>query len=362
MRQLVLISGIGASPSSPSPYVRARARGKDRVRAAFPHAVIVRPSVLFGPGDAFLTNLTRLASLPVIPLFGRGDTRLQPVLVDDVAEAVTKRLESTDSESLLFELGGPRVYRYRELVEQVAIVTGGAKGIGRGIARVLVQAGARVVITDIDEAEGRQAAGELGVEFEALDVSSRDSCRHAVQAIQERLGPVGVLCSNAGIFPQAPLDTMTEDDWDTMIAVNLRGAFFMTQAVLPGMREQGYGRIVLTSSITGPVTGYPGWAHYGASKAGQLGFMRSAALECARDGITINAVMPGNVLTEGLKAQGEDYLREMAESIPTRALCEPQDIAFAVCFLASPEARYITGQTLIVDGGQILPESFEALK
>jgi 3-oxoacyl-[acyl-carrier protein] reductase len=248
------------------------------------------------------------------------------------------------------------------LTNQVAVITGGAKGIGRGIAEVLSKAGAHVVIADIDEATGQDAAGELDVEFELLDVSSRDSCQRAVKAIGDRLGRIDVLCSNAGIFPQASLETMSEDDWEKVIAVNLRGALFMTQAVLPGMRERGHGRVVLTSSITGPLTGYPGWAHYGASKAGQLGFMRSAALECARDGITINAVMPGNVLTEGLKEQGEKYLREMAESIPTRALCEPQDIAYAVCFLASPEARYITGQTLIVDGGQVLPESFEALQ
>lgn len=249
-----------------------------------------------------------------------------------------------------------------QLIDQVAVITGGARGIGRGIAEVLAKAGARVVITDIDETRGRDAARELGIEFELLDVTVRESCQGAVKAIQERLGGIDVLCSNAGIFPQAPLDTMTEDDWEKVIAVNLRGALFMTQAVLPRMRERRHGRIVLTSSITGPLTGYPGWAHYGASKAGQLGFIRSAALECARDGITINAVMPGNVLTEGLKEQGEEYLREMAESIPTRALCEPQDIAHAVCFLASPEARYITGQTLIVDGGQVLPESFEALQ
>lgn len=248
------------------------------------------------------------------------------------------------------------------LTDQVAIITGGAKGIGKGMAKTMIEAGASVVITDVNEAGVQEAAKELGAEFEVLDVSSRSSCQRAVQAIQERHQKVDILCSNAGIFPQAALDTMSEEDWEEMIGINLRGAFFMTQAVLPGMRERGYGRIVLTSSITGPITGFPGWAHYGASKAGQLGFMRSAALECAADGITINAVMPGNVLTEGLKEQGDDYLRQMTESIPTRQLCEPQDIAYAVCFLASREARYITGQTLIVDGGQVLPESFEALQ
>nr|WP_296752271.1 3-oxoacyl-ACP reductase FabG [Thioalkalivibrio sp.] len=248
------------------------------------------------------------------------------------------------------------------LTNQVAIITGGANGIGRAIAKTVIEAGATAVITDIDEADGKAAAEELGAEFEVLDVRSKASCQQAVKAVQDRHQSIDILCSNAGIFPQAALDTMSEEDWEEMIGINLRGAFFMTQAVLPGMRERGYGRIVLTSSITGPITGFPGWAHYGASKAGQLGFMRSAALECASDGITINAVMPGNVLTEGLEKQGDDYLRQMAASIPTKKLCEPQDIAHAVCFLASPEARYITGQTLIVDGGQVLPESLEALE
>lgn len=247
------------------------------------------------------------------------------------------------------------------LDDQVAVVTGAAKGIGKGIAEVLSAAGAKVVIADIDEATGRETAKALGAEFEMLDVTSKASCQAVIDVISERHGRLDILCSNTGIFPQASLDTMSEDDWEKMMAVNLRGAFFMVQASLATMRKQHYGRIVLTSSITGSVTGFPGWAHYGASKAGQLGFMRSAALEVARDGITINAVMPGNILTEGLKDQGDDYLRQMAESVPMRTLGEPSDIGHAACFLASPEARYITGQTLIVDGGQILPESFDAL-
>lgn len=127
------------------------------------------------------------------------------------------------------------------------------------------------------------------------------------------------------------------------------------------MEKQQYGRVIITSSITGAITGYPGWSHYGASKAGQLGFMRSAALEYARHGITINAVMPGNILTEGLQAQGETYLNQMKASIPTYTLGEPEDIGYAAAFFASNEAKYITGQTIIVDGGQILPESPEAL-
>ena len=119
---------------------------------------------------------------------------------------------------------------------------------------------------------------------------------------------------------------------------------------------------MLTSSITGPVTGFPGWSHYGATKAAMLGFMRSAAIELAEHAITINAVLPGNVMSPGLADMGEDYLRAMKQSVPLGRLAEPEDVAYAALFLASDEARYITGQTLIVDGGQVLPESVVALK
>ena len=122
------------------------------------------------------------------------------------------------------------------------------------------------------------------------------------------------------------------------------------------MKKANYGRVIFTSSVTGPITGYPGWAHYGASKAAQLGFMRSAALEYAKYGITVNSVQPGNVLTEGLKAQGEEYLEGTKSIIPMHELGKPEDIGAAVAFFASDEAGYITGQSIVVDGGQILPE------
>jgi 3-oxoacyl-[acyl-carrier protein] reductase len=129
------------------------------------------------------------------------------------------------------------------------------------------------------------------------------------------------------------------------------------RACLPVMRARGYGRIVLTSSITGPITGQPGFAHYGASKAAMLGFMRSAAVELARSGITINAVMPGNVSTPGFADTSAEHQRRMLSSIPMGRYAEPEEVGWAVRFLASPEAGYITGQTLIVDGGQVLPEA-----
>lgn len=247
------------------------------------------------------------------------------------------------------------------LHHRTALVTGGAKGIGKGIVATLREAGAQVLVADIDRAAGERTAAELGARFVELDVRSQADCAAAVDAAVQQYGRLDILCSNTGIFPNAPLETMTEADWDATHNVNLKGMFFIVQAALKVMRKQQHGRVVLTSSITGPVTGFPGWAHYGASKAGQLGFMRSAALEYARFGITINAVMPGNILTEGLQAQGETYLAQMRAAIPTHTLGTPRDIGTAVCFLASDEAAYITGQTLIVDGGQVLPESPDAL-
>jgi 3-oxoacyl-[acyl-carrier protein] reductase len=128
------------------------------------------------------------------------------------------------------------------------------------------------------------------------------------------------------------------------------------------MKAKKGGRIILTSSITGPVTGYPGWSHYGASKAGQLGFMRTAAIELAAYGITVNAILPGNIVTEALAGLGDDYVRNMEASVPMRRLGSVTDIANAALFFASDEAAYITGQSLVIDGGQILPESLAALE
>jgi len=248
-----------------------------------------------------------------------------------------------------------------DLSQHIAIVTGGAKGIGKGIAATLVKAGAVVIVADIDTESGARTAAELNCHFKALDVTSQSACQQLVQEVVDEWGRIDILCSNTGIFPQASLEEMTEAQWDQMQAVNLKSTFFMAQAVLAIMKAQRYGRIVITSSITGAITGYPHWSHYGASKAGQLGFMRSAALEYAQYGITINAVMPGNILTEGLADQGEAYLEQMTRAVPVKALGKPEDIGHTVCFLASKEARFITGQGIVVDGGQVLPESPEAI-
>ncbi len=178
---------------------------------------------------------------------------------------------------------------------------------------------------------------------------------------QERLGGIDVLCANAGIFPEGRLEDLTESDLDQVLGTNLKGTVLSVQACLPALRVSGRGRVILTSSITGPITGSPGWTHYGASKAGQLGFMRTAAIELAPTGITVNAVLPGNIATEGLADLGEDYASGMIAAIPMRRLGTVDEIGHTALFLATDEAAYITGQTIVVDGGQVLPESPEAM-
>jgi 3-oxoacyl-[acyl-carrier protein] reductase len=253
------------------------------------------------------------------------------------------------------------------------LVTGGTKGIGKGIAAGFANAGAQVVVTGRDAASGEQAAEQLTaaaatmipaggkVSYVSGDVSDHASCQAMVAATVGKHGGLDVVCCNAGIFPASPLAEMSPADLEEVLATNLKGTFYTVQAALPALKESGHGRVILTSSITGPITGYAGWSHYGASKAGQLGFMRSAALEFAKSGITVNAVMPGNIATEGLGDLGADYLSTMEASIPLGRLGSVADIANAALFFASDEAAYITAQTLVVDGGQTVPESLEAM-
>lgn len=249
------------------------------------------------------------------------------------------------------------------VAKRSVVVTGGSKGIGRGIANIFAEAGARVAILARHRDEAETAAVEIGrgtIAFPA-DVTSLESLEQAMAAVAERNHGIDVVCANAGIFPAARLESLAIDDWDHVIDTNLKGMFLTVKAALPFLKRSSHGRIIITSSITGPITGYPGWTHYGASKAGQLGFMRTAAIELARHRITVNAVLPGNILTEGLAQTGEEYQRSMAASIPLGRLGSVADIGHAALFFASAEAGYVTGQTLVVDGGQVLPESLEAL-
>ncbi len=244
------------------------------------------------------------------------------------------------------------------------IVTGGSKGIGRGIATVFARQGAKVTIAARGEEALKKAAGEIegDVRYEITDVSDWTSVKTMVDSTVKAQGGLDVMCANAGAFPQTKIVDMDPDEWDTVMATNLRSAFLSVKAAIPHFEKAGKGRVVLTSSITGPVTGFPGWAHYGASKSGQLGFLKTAAMELSRYNTTINAVMPGNIYTEGLQDLGQDYLDTMAASIPLKRLGDVEDIGNAALFFASDEAAYITGQQIVVDGGQIIPESLEALE
>ncbi|SLN49505.1 3-oxoacyl-[acyl-carrier-protein] reductase FabG [Roseovarius litorisediminis] len=243
------------------------------------------------------------------------------------------------------------------------IVTGGSKGIGRGIATVFARQGAKVTITARGEEAMKKAAAEIegDVSYEICDVSDWDSVQAMVANVARDKGGIDVMCANAGAFPQTKIVDMDPAEWDGVMATNLRSSFLCVKAAIPHFEKAGKGRVVLTSSITGPVTGFPGWAHYGASKSGQLGFLKTAAMELSRYNTTINAVMPGNIYTEGLQDLGQDYLDTMAASIPLKRLGNVEDIGNAALFFASDEAAYITGQQIVVDGGQIIPESLEAI-
>jgi 3-oxoacyl-[acyl-carrier protein] reductase len=251
---------------------------------------------------------------------------------------------------------------------RAVLVTGGTKGIGKGIASVFADAGANVALVGRDSATGEAAAAELGagaageVVFLAADVGRAADCERMAAAAVERFGGLDVLCANAGVFPDVKLEDMTEEDIDGIFATNVKGTMLSVKACLSALQRSGHGRVVVTSSITGPITGYPGWSHYGATKAAQLGFLRTAAIELAAKGITINAVMPGNIETEGLGELGPEYREKMESSIPQRRLGTVRDIGYAALFLATDEAGYITGQTIVVDGGQVLPESMMALE
>jgi len=247
------------------------------------------------------------------------------------------------------------------------IVTGASKGIGKGIARVFARAGARVMVVARGAADGRKAVKEIEkaggtAAFRKCDVSDWADVQRMVKHTVKTFGGVDVMCCNAGIFPQAKIVDMDPAEWDHVLATNLKSTFLCVKAVIPVMEKAGGGRVIVTSSITGPITGFPGWTHYGASKAGQLGFLRTAAIELSKYKVTINAVMPGNIITEGLEGLGEEYLKTMATSIPAKRLGVVEDIGNAALFFATDEAAYITGQTIVVDGGQTLPESLEAIE
>jgi len=251
---------------------------------------------------------------------------------------------------------------FTPIAGRTAIVTGGTKGIGLGIAGVLAGAGVDVVVCGRDPEAGAAAEAALAdrpgaVRFVPADLTRVGDCERLAGAALDAFGSIDIVCANAGAFPERRLEDLTPEEIDDLFALNVRGAMLTVRACLPALEASGHGRVIVTSSITGPVTGYPGWSHYGATKAALLGFMRSAAMELAPKRITVNAVLPGNIATGGLDEMGADYLAAMTASIPQRRLGDPEDIGHACLFLSTDEAAYITGASLVVDGGQILTES-----
>jgi 3-oxoacyl-[acyl-carrier protein] reductase len=248
------------------------------------------------------------------------------------------------------------------LAGKVAIVAGGTKGLGAAIAERIAGEGAKVLVSGRDEKSGTALVAKIvgaggTAKFQRADMAEPDAGSALAATALKEWGALHILAYNAGIFPQSNLIDMPVAEWDRTMAVNLRGAMLAVKACLPEMTKRRYGRIVLTSSITGPRVAVPGWTHYAASKGGLNGFMRAAAVELGPLGITINAIEPGNIYNSAGENAFPAERRAIAKSvIPLGHIGEPDDIGWAAVYLASDEAKYVTGQSLIVDGGQILPE------
>jgi 3-oxoacyl-[acyl-carrier protein] reductase len=226
------------------------------------------------------------------------------------------------------------------LAGRVALVIGGVRGIGRGIADRLADEGASVVVADALS----EGSDTLGLPFVSCDISTAAGAETAVAFAVDRFGGLDILVQNAGIYPWTLIEDTSPEEWDAVLGVNLRGCFLAA-------------RMIFTSSITGPRVTSPGHGHYSASKAGINGFIRAAALEFSGYGITVNGVEPGNILTEGMQAhRSPAFIAQMEAAVPLGRLGTPADVAGAVYFLASDDAAYVTGTTIVVDGGQILPE------
>ncbi|HEX6138675.1 MAG TPA: 3-oxoacyl-ACP reductase FabG [Casimicrobiaceae bacterium] len=246
-----------------------------------------------------------------------------------------------------------------ELRGQVALVTGATRGIGRAIALALAQAGAAVIGTATRD-EGAASIGaylrEAGATGEGIRLDVRDAAaiERAAKDVETRHGTIGILVNNAGITRDNLLVRMKDDDWDAIIATNLSPAFHLAKAVLRGMMKARRGRIIHIGSVVGS-SGNPGQANYAAAKAALLGFTKSLALEVASRDITVNCVAPGFIDTDMTQALAQPQRDALLARIPLGRLGTPEDVADAVLFLASPRAGYITGATLHVNGGMLMP-------
>ena len=243
-----------------------------------------------------------------------------------------------------------------ELTERVAIVTGGGRGIGRAIALKLAEAGATVIINDVGDSEPAEGVAEeirkMGRESLVVlaDVSQSTEVASLVSNTVEKYGKIDILVNNAGITRDQLIMRMSDDEWDKVLGINLKGVFLCSKAVLRPMMKQRWGRIISISSIVGLI-GNPGQANYASAKAGIIGLTRTIAKEVASRGITANAIAPGFIDTPMTQQLPEERKQELMNQVPLGFLGTPRDVAEVVAFLASEEARYITGQVVTVDGG-----------
>jgi 3-oxoacyl-[acyl-carrier protein] reductase len=246
------------------------------------------------------------------------------------------------------------------MVQKTVIITGAGIGIGRGTALAFARKGLNVIVTDILEAEGRnvvkeiESAGGRG-RFYKLDVTDTEEVNRVVEDVESVDGGIDVVIANSGIAHKVPLEDMTDNKWDRTLDVDLKGVLRIVRAAAPGMKARRSGAIVALSSISGTTYGWDEHAHYSAAKAGVIGLVRGLAIELARSGIRVNGVAPGVIRTaQALSVEhslGPEKLEAMASSIPLGRVGEPADVADVIAFLASDEARYITGQVIVVDGG-----------
>ncbi len=240
-----------------------------------------------------------------------------------------------------------------KLKNKVAIVTGAAQGIGKGIALALAKEGANVIVSDIRDAkEVVKEIESFNVKamFIKVDISKRQEVEKMVEMVLKKFGKIDVLVNNAGVYPFKTLTEMEEEDWDKVLDINLKGTFNCTKAVLPTMIKNKGGNIINISSIAALV-GFQNLTHYSASKAGIIGFTKASALELAQYGIRVNVIAPGGIETPTTKNM---INKNFVDSLPIKRIGKPKDIANAVIFLASEDSSYITGQCIVIDGGYTL--------